>query len=184
MKRINHQEAYSFDGACKDNRGISNGGQMSRVAAPETKRDTGHWQQHFGGRLAGTLLLQIPAANGDLAILAQKAWQDYTSSQENDLTRSERDYWQGVMWLTGLDIVQLVDEYKRSTQPLFAAIRFLQNCQITILVFHSRIVNCGGNIKEPLTIALQKSYWWALNSTQRTSTNVIHKANSQKGGKR
>jgi ISXO2-like transposase domain len=88
MKRINHQEAYSFDGACtnqaeeyfsrlrraeigiyhhiagayllryaqesswrEDNRRVSNGDQVSRVAALAMKRGksvdfTGYWQRH------------------------------------------------------------------------------------------------------------------------------------------
>jgi len=90
MKRINHQEAYSFDGACtnqaeeyfsrlrraeigihhhiagayllryaqesswrEDNRRVSNGDQVSRVAALAMKRGksvdfTGYWQRHIG----------------------------------------------------------------------------------------------------------------------------------------
>jgi transposase-like protein len=89
MKRINHQEAYSFDGACtnqaeeyfsrlrraeigihhhiagayllryaqesswrEDNRRVSNGDQVSRVAALAMKRGksvdfTGYWQRHI-----------------------------------------------------------------------------------------------------------------------------------------
>jgi hypothetical protein len=91
MKRINHQEAYSFDGACtnqaeeyfsrlrraeigihhhiagayllryaqesswrEDNRRVSNGDQVSRVAALAMKRGksvdfTGYWQRHLAG---------------------------------------------------------------------------------------------------------------------------------------
>jgi transposase-like protein len=91
MKRINHQEAYSFDGACtnqaeeyfsrlrraeigihhhiagayllryaqesswrEDNRRVSNGDQVSRVAALAMKRGksvdfTGYWQRHVAG---------------------------------------------------------------------------------------------------------------------------------------
>jgi transposase-like protein len=90
MKRINHQEAYSFDGACtnqaeeyfsrlrraeigihhhiagayllryaqesswrEDNRRVSNGDQVNRVAALAMKRGksvdfTGYWQRHLG----------------------------------------------------------------------------------------------------------------------------------------
>jgi len=90
MKRINHQEAYSLDGACtncaeeyfsrlrraeigihhhiagayllryaqesswrEDNRRVSNGDQVSRVAALAMKRGksvdfTGYWQRHLG----------------------------------------------------------------------------------------------------------------------------------------
>jgi transposase-like protein len=90
MKRINHQEAYSLDGACtnyaeeyfsrlrraevgihhhiagayllryaqesswrEDNRRVSNGDQVSRVAALAMKRGksvdfTGYWQRHIG----------------------------------------------------------------------------------------------------------------------------------------
>jgi hypothetical protein len=91
MKRINHQEAYSFDGACtyqakeyfsrlrrteigihrhiagahllryaqesswrEDNRRVSNGDQLSRVAGLALKRGksvdfTGYWQRHIQG---------------------------------------------------------------------------------------------------------------------------------------
>ncbi|MEA2941180.1 MAG: hypothetical protein QOD09_1709 [Bradyrhizobium sp.] len=103
MKRINHQEACSFDGACtnqaeqyfsrlrraeigihhhiagayllryaqesswrEDNRRVSNGDQVSRVAALAMKRGksvdfTGYWQRHKGvglvtmGLIAGLL---------------------------------------------------------------------------------------------------------------------------------
>jgi len=91
MKRINHQEAYSLDGACtnqaeeyfsrlrrgeigihhhiagayllryaqesswrEDNRRISNGDQVRRVASLAMKRSrsvdfTGYWQRHLQG---------------------------------------------------------------------------------------------------------------------------------------
>lgn len=69
MKRINHHEAYSLDGAChhiagpyllryaqesswrEDNRRVSNGDQVARIAALalEKKKSvdfTGYWQRH------------------------------------------------------------------------------------------------------------------------------------------